>query len=76
MGRITEVFIIEELCLLHGMCVPECPEVFRIRDGDSFASITPNAEKYFETLDGDIRSAMECCPMSCIQVVEVDDSSP
>ena len=73
MGRIVDVSIVEEQCLAHEMCVTECPEVFQIRHGDSFASIKPDAANYYGSNDRDIRSAVACCPMSCIRIVETDN---
>ena len=73
MGRITSVAITEEDCLAHEMCVTECPEVFQIRDGESFASIRPDASQFFVSKDRDVRSAIECCPMACIHITESDD---
>jgi len=66
---IGQVWIDEENCMGHAMCVKECPEVFQILPGATTASVKPNAD--FQTHDRNIRSAIECCPMDCIHIHEV-----
>lgn len=73
MARITRVWIDQDECLDHEMCVTECPEVFQITPGESVASVKPDAHKYFQSDDQDIRSAVACCPMACIHITETDE---
>ena len=73
MGRITRVWIDQEKCLDHEMCVSECPEVFQIVPGETVASVKPDAEKYYRSHDRDIRSAAAYCPVACIHITEADD---
>jgi ferredoxin len=60
-------------CLNQQMCVSECPEVFQIFPVASVASVKPGANKYYQTYDRDIRSAVVCCPMACIHVKAPED---
>ena len=72
MGRITQVWIDQEKCLGHEMCVSECPEVFEIVPGESVASVKPGADTHYGSHDRDIRSAVACCPTACIHITEAD----
>ena len=72
MARIVRVWIEEQVCLAHGICVGECPEVFALGEEDTFspAKIRPDAEQFYLTKDAEIRSAAYCCPVACIHIEE------
>jgi ferredoxin len=72
MGRIVRIWIDEQICLAHGLCVGECPEVFSLQDTFSVAKIRPDAEQFYRTKDAEIRSAANCCPVDCIHIEESD----
>ena len=73
MGRIKKVWIDQEVCLDHETCLTECREVFEIRTDECVASVRPNADRYFVSLDEEIRSAVACCPMEAIHIEEEAD---
>jgi ferredoxin len=72
MPRIVRIWIDEQVCLAHGLCVSECPEVFSLEDTISFAKVLPDGEKFYHAKDAEIRSAVNCCPVECIHIEESD----
>ena len=71
MGRIVRVWIDENICLAHGICVDECAEVFDLPTGQCVAKVRPEAEQFYLTKDAEIRSAVGACPVECIHIKEV-----
>jgi ferredoxin len=52
------------------MCVHVCPDVFEIVD--SVSLVRQGASQLFESHDGQIRGAVQGCPMEAIILVESD----
>ena len=58
MGTITSVSVNKEDCLLHGVCVDICSEIFAWRKEDVYASVKGDAHRYFKSHDQAIRKAV------------------
>jgi ferredoxin len=65
------VWIDPQMCMAHGLCVAECPQVFEFRaDVGGRAVITTDAEGFFESHADAIRNAYSFCPMAAIHIEE------
>ncbi len=61
--------VVDELkCETAGICVKECPEVFRFRQGSKRAFATE--EEIPLSLQDRCRRAAESCPTKAIQILE------
>ena len=58
------VWVDEESCRGHGMCLTLCPEVFTLTDDGYAESITDDVPAEFEAVT---REAIECCPEQAIK---------
>lgn len=59
-----KVWVDEESCRGHGMCLTLCPEVFALTDDGYAESITSAVPTEFEEAT---REAIECCPEQAIK---------
>ena len=74
MSKIVDVHVNQDLCLQHGMCETEAPDVFELPDDGSPARIREGALDYYLSRARGIRLAAEACPMDAV-VVSFDDGS-
>ena len=59
-----KVWVDEESCRGHGMCLTLCPEVFTLTDDGYAESIDAEIPTEFEEAT---REAIECCPEQAIK---------
>ena len=74
LAKIVDVRVNQELCLQHGMCEAEVPDVFELPADGSPARIREGALDFYLTRARGIQTAAEACPMDAV-VVTFDDGS-
>jgi ferredoxin len=65
---ITRVWI-EEGCISCSLCSDLAPEVFLVQNGENCV-VKPEAPKYFQQMDDEIREAAGDCPVEVIKYEE------
>ncbi len=72
---ITRVWIKDETCAQHNLCVVICPEVFEMTSRT--ARVKPDAIHYLQTKEIEIRDAFRCCPVDaiCIEQSELKEGN-
>ena len=66
MGKVYEIHIEPDKCVLHECCIQICPEVFEISPNDSTVRLKESAESFFESKAGDIVKAVNSCPVRAL----------